>query len=283
MMVKSSYFYDITLTMNTETFSESWTVCPDQKYKQEGKFKSFEVRSVSIDLPPHQRGKDQYPLNITSDRMDRLVGRGCPIELFHLLINSMMNIPAKITRDHFGKFRVVVKTFNHMKHYIDEAITTMIERSFFTDLSFDDAREIISRLKIEEFIYCFEGHESGVCLVVLGPNDRARNQYEQPWYLFQQEVQKFNESRTIFMTCEQEERLVTCNEDFHPLVEFTSSVNKTTRKVVFKKQDSKVEIIRQTLDVEKLAEQLSIATVKLQGMLQFEETLDLKRRMFPSE
>lgn len=275
------YFYNIKSSMLITVYSE-WTVSPDSKHKKdEGLKQFFTVDSVTIpDLTSYQTTIFQYPLDITSDRMDRLVGRGCPIELFHLLINSMMNIPAKITRNHFGKFSVVVKTFNHMKRHIDDAIVTMIERSFFTDLSFDDAREIISKLNLEKYLYCFEGHESGVCLVVLGPNDRARNQYEQPWYLFQQEVQKFNESRTIFMTCEQEERLVTCNEDFRKLVEFTSAFDKTTRRVVFKRDNPTIQIIRQVLKVEKLTIQLSNAEMELEKMVQFNETLELQRRMF---
>ena len=283
MMVNLIYFYDIISTMSRNIVNDAWTVSPEQKYKQDGKFKSFEVSSVSIDLSPHQRGRSQCNLDITLDRIKRLVGRGCPIELFILLINSMMNISATITIDRFRNISVVIETYYHMKRYIDEAIMKMIDRSFFTDLSFDDAKKIVSNLSLEKYLYCFEGHESGVCLVVLGPNDRAQNQYEQPWYLFQQEVQKFNESRTILMTPEQEERLVTRNEDFHRLVEFTSPFNKTTRKVVFKKQDSKVKIIRQTLDVEKLAEQLLNAKRELQNMLQLDEIRDLQQCMFPSE
>lgn len=283
MMVKSSYFYDITLTMATVTFSKSWTVRPDQIFEQDRKLIPFEVSSVSIDLDPHQRVISIYPLDIALDRVKRFVYRGCPIEFFTILINSMMNIPAKIKKDSFGNFSVVIETFYHMKRHIDEAIQKMIDRSFFTDLSFDDANKIILRLNLAKFLYCFEGHESGVCLVVLGPNVSTQRAYEQPWELFQKEVQKFNDSRTIYMTPEQEKRLVTDNEDFRKLVEFTSSVNKTTRKVVFKNNDFKVEIIRQMLEVEKLTEQLSIATAKLQNMRHLEETLELQRRMFHSE
>ena len=223
MMVNLIYFYDIISTMSRNIVNDAWTVRPYQKYKRNGMFESFEVSSASIDLSPHQRGISQCTLNITLDRIKRLVGRGCPIEFFTILINSMMNISATITIDRYGNFSVVIETYYHMKRYIDEAIMKMIDRSFFTDLSFDDARKIVLNLSLEKYLYCFEGHESGVCLVVLGPNDRAQNQYEQPWYLFQQEVQKFNESRTILMTPEQEERLVTRNEDFHRLVEFTSA------------------------------------------------------------
>lgn len=268
--------------MSTITVYRKWTVSPDFKHKKYEELEPFfTVDSVTIpNLTSYQTTIFQYTLDTTLDRIKRLVGRGCPIEFFTILINSMMNISATITKDRFGNFSVVVDTFNHMKRHIDDAIVTMIERSFFTDLSFDDAREIISRLKIEEFIYCFEGHESGVCLVVLGPNDRARNQYEQPWYLFQQEVQKFNESRTIFMTCEQEERLVKCNEDFRKLVEFTSAFDKTTRRVVFKRDNPTIQIIRQVLKVEKLTIQLSNAEMELEKMVQFNETLELQRRMF---
>ena len=193
----------------------------------------------------------------------------------------MMKIGANITIDRFRNVKVVVETFYHMKCHIDEAIQTMIVRSFFTDLSFDDAREIISRLKFEKYLYCFEGHESGVCLVVLGPNDRARNQYEQPWYLFQQEVLKFNASRTIFMTPEQEKRLITYNEDFSQFVEFTSSFDKTTRQVVLKKKNSMFDIINQVLLVEKLEKEHSEAKRALEEMLQLKETQDLRLRMFP--
>ena len=219
MMVNLIYFYDIILTMSRNTgntVNQSWTIRPVSKHNPLGKLEPFPISSVSIpDLSSFDTRHYKYTLDIALDRVKRFVGRGCPIESFRLLINSMMNIPATITIDRFGYISVVVETFHHMKRHIDEAIQKMIDRSFFTDLSFDDARELISRLKLEEFIYCFKGHdESGVCLVVLGPNVRKQNQYEQPWYLFQQEVQKFNVSRTIFMTPEQEERLIKCNEDF---------------------------------------------------------------------
>ena len=214
MMVNLVYFYDIISTMTTVTIYDSWTFRPDKKHEQE-KLKEIEVSSVSIDLAPHQRVSSKCTLDITSDRINRLVvGRGCPIEFFTLLIRYMMRIPATIEKDYFGKFSVVIETFSHMKRHIDEAIQKMIDRSFFTDLSFDDANEIISRLKLTEFLYCFEGPESGVCLVVLGPNVRAQNQSEQPWYLFQQAVQKCNVSIQIFMKPEREKRLVTDNEDF---------------------------------------------------------------------
>ena len=280
MMVKSSYFYDIISTMSTETVNRRWTVRPHLKYNLCGK-EPFPISSVSIDLASRDRGVSKHTLDITSDCINRLVARGCPIGLFNILINSMMNIDATINKDYFGIFSVVVNIFFHMKDHIDEAIWTMIDRSFFTDLSFDDANKIIFRLKLEEFIYCFEGHESGVCFVVLGPNVRKQSPYEQPWYLFQQEVQKFNESRTIFMTLEQEKRLITDNEDFSQFVEFTSSFDKTTRQVVLKKKNSMFDIINQVLLVEKLEKEHSEAKRALEEMLQLKETQDLRLRMFP--
>lgn len=282
MMVNLIYFYDIILTMTTVTIYDSWTFRPDKKHEQDGKLKEIEVSSVSIDLAPHQRVSSKYTLDITSDRINRLVvGRGCPIEFFTLLIRYMMRIPATIEKDYFGKFSVVIETFYHMKRHIDEAIQKMIDRSFFTDLSFDDANNIISRLKLTEFIYCFEGHESGVCLVVLGPNIRAQNQSEQPWYLFKQAVEEFNKSRTIFMTPEQEKSLVTDNEDFRRLVEFTSSFDKTTRRVVFKKENRRIiAIIKQVLLVEKLTKELSEAKRALEEMIELEPMLELQKSMF---
>ena len=284
MMVNLIYFYDIISTMyrNIVTINEGWTIMPDQKHEQDRKLKNFEIRSVSIDLASHQRARSEYPLGITSERINRLVGRGCPIEFFTLLIRYMMRIPATINKDYFGIFSVVVNTFFHMKDHIDEAIWTMIDRSFFTDLSFDDANKIISRLNLTQFIYCFEGHESGVCFVVLGPNVRKQSPYEQPWYLFQQEVQKFNESRTIFMTLEQEKRFITDNEYFSQFVEFTSSFDKTTRQVVLKKKNSMFDIINQVLLVEKLEKEHSEAKRALEEMLQLKETQDLRLRMFPN-
>jgi hypothetical protein len=268
--------------MSRNTVNESWIVRPHLKHNPHGKLEPFPISSVSIpDLSSFDTRRSQYTLDIALDRIKRFVDRGCPIESLILLINSMMNIPAKITKDRFGNFSVVIETFYHMKRHIDEAIQKMIDRSFFTDLSFDDAREIISRLKLTEFIYCFEGHESGVCLVVLGPNVRAQNQYEQPWYLFQQEVQKFNASRTIFMTPEQEKRLVTDNEDFLRLVEFTSSFDKTTRRVVFKRENrSTIAIINQVLLVEKLTKELSQAKRALEEMIELEPMRKLQERMF---
>lgn len=265
--------------MSTETVNRRWTVRPHLKYNLCG-MEPFPISSVSIDLASRDRGVSKHTLDITSDCINRLVARGCPIGLFNILINSMMNIDATINKDYFGKFSVVVNTFYHMKHHIDEAIRKMIDRSFFTDLSFDDANKIILRLNLAKFIYCFEGHESGVCLVVLGPNVRAQNQYEQPWHLFQKEVQKFNDSRTIFMTPEQEKRLIISNQDFSELVEFTSSFNKTTQQVVFKNNDLNVEIIRQTLNVEKLEKELSEAKRVLEEKLQLKEMHGLQRLIF---
>lgn len=191
-----------------------------------------------------------------------------------------MNIDATINKDYFGKFSVVVNTFYHMKHHIDEAIQTMIERSFFTDLSFNDANNIILRLKLTNFIYSFEGHESGVCFVVLGPNVSTQRAYEQPWYLFHQEVRKFNESRTIFMTPEQEKRLIISNQDFSKLVEFTFSFNKTTQQVVFKEKNSMFDIINQMLQVEKLEKELSEAKRALEEKLQLKEMQELQQLIF---
>ena len=283
MMVNLVYFYDIISTMYKTTVNQSWTIRPGPDSKHNSKLEPFTVASVYIpDLASHQMIISQYTLGITSDRFNRLVSRGCPIKLLILLMNSMMNIPATINKDYFGKFSVFVNTFFHMTRHIDEAIQKMIDRSFFTDLSFDDAREIISRLKLEEFIYCFEGHELGVCLVVLGPNVRKQNQYEQPWYLFQQEVQKFNVSRTIFMTPEQEERLIKCNEVYKESVEFTSAIDKTTRRVVFKRENQRIiDIIKQMILVEKLEKEHSEAKIKLEEMKELESILDLQKRMFP--
>jgi hypothetical protein len=268
--------------MNRITVDKRWIVSPDSKYKDEKLKPFFTVASVTIsDLASHQMIISRRLLDITSDRFNRLVSRGCPFELLTLLINSMMKIGANITKDYFGKFSVFVNTINHMKRHIDNAIMTMIDRSFFTDLSLDDARKIVSELKLEEFIYCFEGHESGVCLVVLGPNVRAQNEYEQPWHLFQQEVLKFNASRTIFMTPEQEERLVTCNEDFRKFVEFTSAFNKTTRRVVLSNADDPtIQIIRQRLLVDELEKKYSDAKKELEEMERFEEIRALQKRMF---
>ncbi len=269
--------------MSRNTVNEWWTVRPDLKHKTDNPtLKPFVVDSVSIpELSSSDMIHSNHSLDITSDRINRLVARGCPMEWLIRLINSMMNIGATITKDRFGKFSVVVNTFNHMKSHIDEAIRTMIDRSFFIDLSFDDANKIILRLNLSKFIYCFEGHESGVCLVVLGPNVRAQNQYEQPWHLFQQEVRKFNDSRTIYMTPEQEKRLIISNQDFSKLVEFTFSFNKTTQQVIFKNNDLNVEIIRQTLNVEKLEKELSEAKRALEEKSQLKETQELQLRMFP--
>ena len=268
--------------MTRITVDKGWTVSPNLKSNQLGKLKPFPVSSVSIpELSSRDMIHSVHHLDITEDCVKQFVGRGYPIELFRLLINSMMNIGADITKDQWGNVKVVVETFYHMKRHIDEAIQTMIVRSFFTDLSFDDANEIVSRLKLEEYLYCFEGHESGVCLVVLGPNDRARNQYEQPWYLFQQEVLKFNASRTVFMTPEQEKSLIKGNEEFSRLVEFTSSFDKKTRQVVFKRENPTIHIIKQLLLVEKLEKECSEAKIALEKMVQLEEMLDLQRRMFP--
>jgi hypothetical protein len=279
MMVNLIYFYDIISTMSRNIVNEEWTVRPHLNPQN---LKSFQVSSVSIPyLSPFDTRRSQYALEITSNRIEQIVGRGCPIKFFTILINSMMNIGATITIDRFGNVSVVVNTFYHMKRHIDEAIQTMIDRSFFTDLSLDDANEIICILNLTDFIYCFEGHESGVCLVVLGPNDRAQNQYEQPWCLFKQAVEEFNKSRTIFMTPEQEQRLITCNENFKKLVEFTSPFNKTIQKVVFKVNNHKIDIIRKMLDVEKLTEQLLNAKTELQNMVQLDEMLDLQLCMFP--
>ena len=117
--------------MTRNTVNNCWTVSSDSKCDPHGTLKQFEVSSVSIpDLSSLDTHCSQYTLDITLDRLKRLVGRGCPIELFRLLINSMMNIPATITKDRFGKFSVFVDTFYHMKRHIDEAIQTMIDRSF---------------------------------------------------------------------------------------------------------------------------------------------------------
>ena len=277
MMVNLIYFYDIISTMSCN-INKGWSINPHKEYKHQ---ESFLVSSVFMSLLSRDMRNSVHRLDITEDRVKRLENRGCPMELFILLINSMMKIGADITKDRFRNVKVVVETFYHMKRHIDEAIQTMIDRSFFTDLSFDDANKIIFRLKLEEFIYCFEGHESGVCFVVLGPNVRKQSPYEQPWYLFQQEVLKFNASRTIFMTPEQEKRLITDNEDFSQFVEFTSSFDKTTRQVVLKKKNSMFDIINQVLLVEKLEKEHSEAKRALEEMLQLKETQDLRLRMFP--
>jgi hypothetical protein len=279
MMVNLIYFYDIISTMsNTLEYNKDGSIYPDGKYKHQ---KGFVFYWVSMSLSSRDMHCSNYRLAITEDRVKRLVGRGSPMEWFILLINSMMKISADITKDQWGNVKVSVNTFNHMTRHIDEAIQKMIDRSFFTDLSLDDARELITKLKLEEFIYCFEGHESGVCLVVLGPNVRAQNEYEQPWHLFQQEVLKFNASRTIFMTPEQEQRLIKRNEDFSQFVEFTSSFDKTTRQVVFKKQNqSIIAIIRQQLLVEELEKKCSEAKRELEEMERFEEIRALQKRMF---
>jgi hypothetical protein len=265
--------------MSRNTVNEEWTVRPHLNPQN---LKSFQVSSVSIPyLSPFDTRCSQYTLEITSNRIEQIVGRGCPIKFFTILINSMMNIGATIRIDRFGNVNVVVNTFYHMKRHIDEAIKTMIDRSFFTDLSFDDARKIVSNLSLEKYLYCFEGHESGVCFVVLGPNDRAQNQYEQPWCLFKRAVEEFNKSRTIFMKPDQEKHFITDNEDFRTSVEFTSSFNKTTRQVVFKKKNSMFDIINQVLLVEKLEKEHSDAKRALEEMLQLKEILELQKRMFP--
>ena len=265
------------------TVNERWTICPDSKHHdKKDELKSFYFNSVSITgLSRMDMEYSNYTLGITEDRVKRFVGHGCPIEWFIRLINYMMKINAKITDDGFGNIRVHVNTFYHMRRYIDEAIQKMIDRSFFTNLSFEDAREIISRLKLDEYLYCFEGHVSGVCLVVLGPNVHTQDQYDQPWYLFQQEVQKVNASRTIVMSSEQEKRLINGNEEFRTSVEFTSAIDKTTRRVVFKRENPSIRIIRQTLEVEKLTTLLSKAKTDLEEMVQLEEMRKLQERMFP--
>lgn len=265
--------------MSKITVNQSWSINPYGKYTT---MRPFVFDSVSIpELSSSDMIHSFHSLAITEDRVKRFVDHGCSMKLFIILINSMMKIGADITKDQWGNVKVVVKTFYHMKRHIDEAIHTMIDRSFFTDLSFDDANEIVSRLKFEKYLYCFEGHESGVCLVVLGPNDRARNQYEQPWYLFQQEVLKFNASRTIFMTPEQEKRLITDNEDFRKFVEFTSAFDKKTCQVVFKRDNPTIQIIRQLLLVDELEKKCSEAKKKLEEMVQLKEMLELQESMFP--
>lgn len=258
---------------------QSWSINPAKIYPT---MKPFVIGSV---LFPALSSSDMiqggHNLVITIDRVKLFVDRGCPMKWFNLLINSMMKIGADITIDQWGNVKVVVNTFYHMKDHIDNAIMTMIDRSFFTDLSHDDASKIVSELKLEGFIYCFESHESGACLVVLGPNVSTQNPYEQPWHLFQQEVLKFNASRTILMTPEQEKRLVTCNEDFRKLVEFTSSFDKKIRQVVFKKQNqSIIAIIRQQLLVEELEKKCSDAKRELEEMVLFEESRQLQKGMF---
>jgi hypothetical protein len=275
-MVNSRYFYDIISTMFKRTVDKILSV------SKRDKSKLFVVERVSIpELTFNDTTCSKFTLNITLDRVKRFVGRGCPIEFFTILINSMMNIGATITKDRFGHVSVVVDTFKHMKPYIDSAIMKMIDRSFFTDLSFNDAREIISRLKLEEYLYCIEGHESGVCFVVLGPNFQTQNPCLQPWYLFEQEVLKVNESRTIVMSSEQEERLIKGSEEFSTLVEFRSAIDKNTSKVLFKREDPNIPIIRQVLKVEMLTTQLFKEEMELENMKQLKEMLELQKRMFP--
>ena len=287
MMVNLIYFYDIISTMSSSSYNtvnEIWPVFPDSKHHdKKDEFKSFPVSSVSIpELSLMDMRCSNHALPITENRIKRFVDHGCPMELPILLINSMMKIGANITKDQRGNVKVIVNTFYHMRGHIDEAIQKMIDRSFFTNLSFEDAREIISRLKLDEYLYCFEGHVSGVCLVVLGPNVHRQDQYDQPWYLFQQEVQKVNASRTIVMSSEQEQRLINGNEDFRTSVEFTSAIDKTTCRVVFKRENSSIlHIIRQALEVEKLTTLLSKAKMELENMVQLEEMRKLQERMFP--
>jgi hypothetical protein len=284
MMVNLIYIYDIIPTMcSTYTMNKTWSIYPDLKHLDEkDEFKSFPVSSVFLpDLSPSDIKCSRFSLDIVVDRIKRLVRDGCPIEWFIRLINSMMKIDAKITYDGFGNISVHVDTFYHMRRYIDEAIQKMIDQSFFTNLSLEDATEIISRLKLKDYLYCFEGHVSGVCLVVLGPNVHRLDKCYQPWYLFQQEVLKVNESRTIVMSSEQEERLINDNEEFRRSVEFRSMINKTRCQVVFKRNNNCIRIIRKVLEVEDLTTQLSKAKMELEEMVQLEEILELQKQIFP--
>jgi hypothetical protein len=109
----------------------------------------------------------------------------------------------------------------------------MCSDHIYWNISPDDANEIITRLRLSDYVFCVQGDPaSGACLVIL-LNSRTYRGKELPKTIFQDAYLEFNQSRTVVMTRAQRDTIL--SDEMKSSIEFTSVRQDGRIEVVFRR------------------------------------------------
>jgi hypothetical protein len=145
---------------------------------------------------------------------------------------------------------IIVSAHPYTGNDIPEVISILCDRNIYPNISLSDVYKIIDSLDFLSYVICVESDpESGACLVVfkelpISYSYSTDTCSTQPRTDFRKAYQRFNESRTVFMTPAQYDRFM--SDEMKSRVEFRS-VLPDRIEVVFREDAIKKVLLKWTL------------------------------------
>jgi len=190
------------------------------------------------------------------------------VECTRLLLDDlldMMNLSSsgvrveKIKKE--GKmYEIIVYANVYTFQDIPNLISRMCSDHIYWNISPDDANEIITRLRLSDYVFCVQGDRaSGACLVIL-LNSRTYRGKELPKTIFRKEYDRINESRTVVMTRDQRDKYLSDEKKLS--IEFTSVRQDGQIEVVFRREAIQTVIpwIKKQVEIDNLRRRLEELT-----------------------
>jgi hypothetical protein len=203
----------------------------------------------------HSERKDPITVDCTSPLLDCLL--------------QMMNLSSRVVEKRILSNRTIRITVS-ANHYTFDDIPNLIHRMcahhIYWNISPEDANEIITRLGLSQYVFCVQGDPaSGACLVVL--QELKLSYYEltyekkkEPRTKFRDAYLEFNQSRTVVMTPDQRDTLL--SEEMKPSVEFSSVLPDGQIEVVFRRDAIRTVVpeIKKQVEIDNLRRRLEELT-----------------------
>jgi hypothetical protein len=198
-----------------------------------------------------------------SERKD-LITVKCTRLLLDYLLDTMNLSSSGVVVEKIKKeekmYEIIVYANVYTFQYIPNLISRMCSDHIYWNISPDDANEIITRLRLSDYVFCVQGDRAlGACLVIL-LNSRTYRGKELPKTIFRDAYREFNQSRTVVMTRAQRDKPL--SEEMKSSVEFTSVLPDGQIEVVFRREAIRTVVpeIKKQVEIDNLRRRLEELT-----------------------
>jgi hypothetical protein len=161
----------------------------------------------------------------------------CSTKLLHIIL-TMMNITPRIVeviKSSGEKTTVRLNASHYTIDVIFNVIKDMVSKTYYRNLSKQDAEEILLRLDLSSIVYCVESDQYGTLVVLPKVEFCYGSRFsEQPSDTFQRSVHSLNSSRTVVVSSSQRDRLL--SKEMESNVQFTSVLSDGRIELVFEKK-----------------------------------------------
>ena len=190
----------------------------------------YEIRlQIAVTNPVNQKKYSVCNMEIPNclERFDKIKHKEfeicCSKELLHILL-TMMNFTPRIVeviKSSGEKTTVRLSASHYTINVIFNVIKDMVSKTYYRNLSKQDAEEILSRLDLLSLVYCVESDQYGTLVVLPKVEFYYGSRFsEQPSDIFQRSVYSLNLSRTVVVSSSQCDRLL--SREMESSVEFRS-------------------------------------------------------------